>query len=91
MVRGTWPPNSVTMRKRRGVQVLGLVAEESGGADDLFDLRGLGLAICSTVFQVAKSSGVTVLTRASVHWADRIVATSSSHGVVQVSSVRGSG
>ena len=38
-----------------------------------------------------RGPGVTMLTRSSVHWAERIVATSSSHGVVKSSEQRASG
>jgi len=56
-----------------------LVVVEAGGADEGFEL-GEGLDIAAGVGKRLKSAGVTMLTRTSVHWAERMVATSSSQG-----------
>ena len=61
-----------------------LVAEETGGADVGLELFRVSAAKASTVGYLRKSSGVTRLTLTSVDWAERIVATRSSHALVWV-------
>ena len=58
----------------------GLVVEEAGGADEGFKLGQGCFGHGCRGGEARKSSGVTMLTRTSVHWAERMVATSSSQG-----------
>ncbi len=58
----------------------GLVAEEAGGADEVFEFGQGCFGHRLRGGKRRKSSGVTMLTRTSVHCAERMVATSSSQG-----------
>ncbi len=68
-----------------------LVLVEAGRADDVGDLPRVGGGEVGGRRLAAEQSGVTMLTRTSVVWADRIVATSNSHGLRWSSSQTASG
>ena len=61
-------------RRRHADEALRLVLVEAGRADDLLDLAGIGGGEIGRRRVPANSAGVTMLTRTSVVWADRIVA-----------------
>ena len=63
---------------RHADEARGLVAVEPGRLDELLHLGGVGLGQLDRGRILANTDGVTRFTRSSVHWADRIVATSSS-------------
>ena len=72
----------VDERLRHAEQRLRFGAEETGGMNLRLELGGRGLRQRARVGYRLNSAGVTMLTRASVDCAERIVATSSSNGVV---------
>ena len=59
--------------------------------DELLDLGGVGVGEVAGVGYRANSAGVTLFTISSVHWADRIVATSSWNGIRATSAHSASG
>ena len=84
-------PVTLEYGERRAAQRARLLVVEASLEDRLCDLALVGVGKRLRAGVPANSSGVTRLTRSSVVWAERIVATSSSHGVVKSSEVRASG
>jgi len=79
MVFGTLPPNSETTFFAAPTIRLGLVVEEAGAAD--IAARTWGAPPRNPpAWVLANRPGVTSFTRLSVHWAERMVATSNSQG-----------
>ena len=79
---GTSPLEPLDHGGRHPDEALGLGAEEPGGVDDLLDVLGVGRRPGTAASGYsAKRTGVTMLTRWSVDWADRIVAARSWNGV----------
>ena len=64
----------------RALNGFGLVVKEARRADEGFELRQGRFGHRVRGREARNNSGVTMLTRTSVHWAERMVATSSSHG-----------
>ena len=90
MSAGTSPPCCSTSARAMPTRLRDFIAEESGRAGSCgSSSSGSAAASAAGVGIRAKSAGVTWLTRASVHCADRIVATSSSNGVAKVQLGRG--
>ena len=63
------------------LDALRLVAEEAGALDVALQFGQLGPGVVGRRGILAEKVFVTRLTRSSVHWAERIVATSNSSGV----------
>ena len=59
-----------------------LIAEEISRTDVRLQLLGYRAAKCCWVGYFVKITGVTMFTRTSVHWAERIVATRISHALL---------
>ena len=78
--RGHLALEALHQRRRHADQALGLGAEEAGRADDLLDVLGVRRRQRGRVRVLANSAGVTRLTRASVDWAERMVAARSWKG-----------
>ena len=90
--RGLAAPRRRAARRVAGssLDALGLVAEEAGALNRLFQLRAAGpRRRRRRVGYLRNRSLVTMFTRTSVHWAERIVATSSSSGLLKSQSAHG--
>lgn len=91
IVSGTLPPCSATMCFAAPMIFLALFRKNPVERISFSRMACFALAKCAAVGYFPKRDGVTMLTRASVHWAERIVATSSWNGSSCRSAVRLSG
>lgn len=81
-VRGTLPPNSDTTFLAAPTMDLALLLKNPVERMSWARTSGATAAKSTGVGYLANSPGVTSLTRLSVHWADKMVATRSSQGLV---------
>src|SRR5574341_923472 len=91
IVRGTWPPNSRVSLWQQAMMFLALLRKKPVVRISCSKVFGSASAYALADGYFRKRWGVTWFTRASVHWAERIVATRSSNGVEKLSSHRASG
>ncbi len=80
MSRGTWPPKSEKILRAAPEMDLALLLKKPVERMSWASSAWFAAAKSWTVGYLRKSPGVTMLTRRSVHCAERIVATSNSQG-----------
>src|SRR5438132_3821977 len=85
---GTWPPKFSTIALDAPTTDLALLRKKPVGRRSGSSCSGLAAAMAWGVGYLWNSPGVTLLTITSVHWADKIVAISSSQALLWCSAQR---